>query len=292
MKKYLISLLAAALCGLCGNAQLLYRISGNGLSKPSYLFGTHHLAPISVIDSVKGTRTALDEAAQIIGEIDMTMNQMELQMKMQPFMMAPADSTLSKVISAEDLARISPRFQDMAPMPGLTLEMLEPMKPFAAQQIAIVGFMSRNMPGYDASQQLDSWFQKEGKQNGKSIKGLETPEFQADLLFNRNSIAKQAKDLVEFLDDPKKSIDEGLKLNEAYLKQDINGMANLSKAFEDDPDFYNKLLKERNDKWLGELPDIMKENPSFIAVGALHLVGNDGLIEQLRKMGYTVEPVK
>lgn len=292
MKKQLLALLALTLCCFCGNAQLLYRISGNGLPKPSYLFGTHHLAPISVIDSVKGTRAALDEVAQVIGEIDMTINQMELQMKMQPFMIAPSDSTLSKVISAEDLARISPRFQDMAPMPGLTLQMLEPMKPFAAQQIAVVGFMSRNMPGYDPNQQLDTWFQKEGKEKGKSIRGLETPEFQAELLFNRLPISKQAKDLVEFLDNPQKGIDEGLKLNNAYLKQDIDGMADMSTAFEDDPEFYNKLLKERNDKWVAELPAMLKANPSFIAVGALHLVGDDGLINQLRKLGYKVEPVK
>jgi hypothetical protein len=52
------------------------------------------------------------------------------------------------------------------------------------------------------------------------------------------------------------------------------------------------MNKDRNERWLKLLPDIMREKPSFIAVGCLHLVGKDGLIVGLQKMGYRVEPVK
>ena len=52
------------------------------------------------------------------------------------------------------------------------------------------------------------------------------------------------------------------------------------------------LNSDRNRKWLDQLPSIMEEKSSFIAVGCLHLPGDDGLIEGLRKQGYSVEAVK
>ena len=42
------------------NAQLLYKISGNGLTQPSYIIGTYHLAPVSFVDSIPGLKEAMD----------------------------------------------------------------------------------------------------------------------------------------------------------------------------------------------------------------------------------------
>ena len=52
------------------SAQLLYRISGKGLEKPSYIVGTYHLAPATFVDSIPGARAALDEVEQVCGEVD------------------------------------------------------------------------------------------------------------------------------------------------------------------------------------------------------------------------------
>jgi uncharacterized protein YbaP (TraB family) len=52
------------------------------------------------------------------------------------------------------------------------------------------------------------------------------------------------------------------------------------------------LNKDRNYRWMTKLPEIMKEKSSFIAVGALHLAGEDGLLNLLEKAGYTVESIK
>jgi uncharacterized protein len=51
------------------------------------------------------------------------------------------------------------------------------------------------------------------------------------------------------------------------------------------------LLDKRNNKWMEVLPKAMKKGPQFVAVGALHLAGKAGLIQQLRDQGYTVEPI-
>ncbi len=112
MKRRITALLSlAVLFCISTSAQIFYKVEGNGLKNPSYIFGTHHLAPLSVIDEVPGCRDAYKSASQVVGEIDMTVNQMELASKIQRYMIAPADSTLSRVISREDFGRISEEFR-------------------------------------------------------------------------------------------------------------------------------------------------------------------------------------
>ena len=130
MKRKLISVALTALFVCMGaSAQIFYKIEGNGLKAPSYIFGTHHLAPLSVIDSIPGCKDAFAGVEQIVGEIDMTIDQMQLAQKMQPYMLAPQDSTLSKVIPAGDFARLNEEFKKWAPMPGMSLEMFDMLKP-------------------------------------------------------------------------------------------------------------------------------------------------------------------
>ena len=68
MKKILGSLFI--LCfAFSANAQLLWKISGNGLTQPSYVMGTHHLAALSIKDSIQGLQAALDNTKQVYGEL-------------------------------------------------------------------------------------------------------------------------------------------------------------------------------------------------------------------------------
>ena len=69
MKKTIITLLLACMCTLGANAQLLYKISGNGLEKPSYIIGTHHLANTGFINKIPGVTDALTNTEQMYGEL-------------------------------------------------------------------------------------------------------------------------------------------------------------------------------------------------------------------------------
>lgn len=279
------------LCVISANAQILFKVEGNGLESPSYIFGTHHLAPLSVIDKV-GAGEAFTESEQVIGEIDMTQDQMALGMAMQPHMMAPADSTLSKVISPEDFAIINENFKKWAPTPGMDLSMLDMMKPMVATSMVAMGMASEAMPGFNPQEQLDSYFQLQGKNRGKTITPLETPDYQASVLFDSTPIAFQAEALVEMLKDPSKAMESTKALTAAYEAEDLDKMLSLSEADDEHPEFMIALLDRRNADWLTKLPDMISKAPSFIAVGALHLAGDKGIVEGLRKLGYTVTPVK
>ena len=289
LKSIIASLLLLA--AVPASAQILYKVEGNGLTAPSYIFGTHHLAPLSVIEKT-GADKCFKEASQVVGEIDMTQDQMKLGMAMQPHMIAPSDSTLSKVISPEDFTIISEDFKKWAPMPGMELSMLEGMKPMVASTMVAVGMAAQAMPGYNPQEQLDTYFQIQGKNEGKTITPLETVEYQASVLYDTTPIAFQAEALVEMLKDPSKAIQSSKDLTVAYDAEDLSKMLQLSEEDDEHPEFMVALLDKRNAEWLEKLPEIMKAAPSFIAVGALHLAGDKGIVEGLKKLGYNVTPVK
>ena len=291
INKSFLSLFAISLLATSASAQIFYKIEGNGLEKPSYLFGTHHMAPISIIETYNLPQY-MDETEQVVGEIDLTQDPMAIGMAMQSHMLAPADSTLSKVIPPEDYLIIDEEFKKWAPIPGADLTMFEPLKPMVVTTTVTAGIMSKQIPDYDPQNQLDTYFMKKGQQDGKKITGLETPEFQASVLFDITPISVQAEDLVEMLKEPQKLVDSSKKLNDAYMSANLDKMMELTEDEDSNSEFMIAILDKRNAEWLTKLPDIMADAPAFIAVGALHLAGDKGLVEGLRKLGYTVSPVE
>ena len=289
LKHFFASLLL--LCVFPASSQVLYKVEGNGLTSPSYIFGTHHLAPLSVIETF-GAAEPFSLAKQVVGEIDMTQDQMTLTMAMQPHMLAPSDSTLSKVIPAEDFELVNEEFKKWSPLPGAGLQMFETMKPMVVTAIVSLGMSAEAMQGFDPTQQLDTYFQTQGKAEGKSIVPLETVEEQATILYDTTPISYQAEALVEMLKDPSEAIKAARDLTDAYNAGDLAKMLELTEKEDEHPEFMIALLDRRNANWLTKLPDMMKEAPSFIAVGALHLAGKKGIIEGLRNLGYTVTPVQ
>ena len=97
MKKTL--LFALLFCITLGaKAQLLWKISGNGLDRPSYVIGTHHLAPLSIKDSIASLQQVIDQTEQVYGELVMEdATNPESVMKMQQAMVLPADTTLKSL---------------------------------------------------------------------------------------------------------------------------------------------------------------------------------------------------
>lgn len=288
MKKLVaICLLLTVFGWISCSAQIFYKIEGNGLKSPSYIFGSHHLSPVSVVE-VAGAMKYFDETSQIVGEIDMTMNPLALAMALQPFMMAPADSTLNVLLQGENMEELNAEFEKWSPMPGMTLEMMNAFKPMVVSAMVAVKMNQEAMPGFDPNQQLDAYFMNLGAENGKKIIALETPEYQGEVLYNSTPLSVQAEALVELLKEPEKTVELTKQLSQAYLDRDLEMLAQLAKEEDENPEFMEALLYRRNAEWMEKLPSIIEEAPTFIVVGALHLIGDRGLIEGLRSKGYTV----
>ncbi|HBC21746.1 MAG TPA: hypothetical protein DC009_06655 [Porphyromonadaceae bacterium] len=282
--RLLIICACIALGFAAAQSQLLYRISGNGLEKPSYLFGTHHLAPLSILDSIPYIYKALDETDAVTGEIEMAgISQIEMANRIMPYMLAPADSTLCQVLPDSVYSRANASFQSIT---NMRLELFEGLCPMAIQTMAAMAMVKEDFSGNEG--QLDSYLQDEGAKRGKEIMGFETLEEQASLLYRSASIREQADALVKFLDNPDKEAYNARELNSRYMARDIEGVYALSRQESDDPEFWKRLLTDRNNNWLSKMPRMMDTRSVLFVVGALHLAGNEGLIEGLRKMGYTV----
>jgi uncharacterized protein YbaP (TraB family) len=94
MKNKVMSLLLMCACAIEAHAQLLYRVSGNGLDKPSYIIGTHHLASTQFVDKIVGVKEAMAATDQVYGELTFeTLTNPDSMAYLQHAMMLPEAST-------------------------------------------------------------------------------------------------------------------------------------------------------------------------------------------------------
>lgn len=295
MNKKILSLILLAATAFGANAQLLWKVSGNGAKGESYLLGTHHLAPISMLDSITGFNPAIEAVEAVGGEIDMADQAAQTQLMVQ-YMMAPADSTLSKLLTpeqADSVMKVMVKYMG----PGASIDAIGPLKPAAvATQLALMETLATMPPEVTqavmSGQQLDSQVQTLGRAAGKDIVAMESVEQQLQLLFG-SPLSKQAEDLMDGVKQilEGKTVESARKLTEAYMNQDLAAIEKQVFHSEDsDPEELKRLLTDRNSEWAVKLAEILPQKTLLLAVGCGHLPGPEGLIEQLRKAGYTVEP--
>ena len=287
--------IALTLCCLRVSAQLLWKVRGNGLQKPSYIFGTHHLAPLSVLEMVPGFQQAFDESQAIIGEIKMPESGFDgLAAQLLPYLTAPADSVLSKLLTPEEFQEADLVFQNEV---GTGLTMIQTLRPVVMQSMYSMKLVRESMPDFNPAEQLDLYLQQQGAAAGKTIAGLETPELQAQLLYQTVPLDMQAHDLLRSLREKDKLVESARKLTDAYLSQDLKALDRyMNDENADTPEaekpFMEALIVNRNKNWVKEMPELMKCAPTMFVVGAGHLPGKQGVIELLKKAGYRVTPVE
>lgn len=301
MKLHRFGLIASAIVAFafCANAQLLWEISGNGLEKPSYVFGTHHVAPASMLDSIPGFNQAITSCDAVYGEVEKEgLIGAETQQKMLAMITAPADSTLSTVLDAKTIAAIDSIFKDFSGgMAGAA--QLEPMKPaFVETQLALIATM-KLFPNFNPAEQIDISIQTRATQLGKPTGGFESADFQLDLLYGA-SISQQARDLTKTVTNFHKTQQSSLTLADSYKHQDLNALYSAMMKELDEEDYspeekkarFEKIFTSRNKNWVKKLITLMPQQSILVVVGSGHLPGNDGVIDLLKREGYTVEPMK
>lgn len=263
---------------------LLWRISGKGITRPSFLFGTMHILcadDAALSDSLKAVIAACDEVY-----FEINLSDMSDMMNAIQYMRMNGDEKLSDLLKPKDYARVKDYFTEHASM--LPFGMLERFKP-----MLISGLIEEQGLGCQTTDGVELQIMKALKEQEpkKPVKGLETAAFQAGL-FDSIPYEKQAKELVDYLD----SMDQNKKITQQlavlYTSQDLDRIQALSDK--DDPEmngYMDLLLYNRNRKWAKELDGLLPGKSLLIAVGAGHLPGQQGVIELLRKEGYTVDPV-
>jgi len=261
---------------------LLWEISGKGLQKKSYLLGTYHLIGKNFVDTMKVLNEKLKMSDAVVGEIIMD-DSVSIKLATH-FVMK--DNSLDQLLSKEEYKKLEDFFKEKAP--DFDLKTMNGYKP-AMISLFVTLFNSSEIEIPEDG--LDGSLQKYAKENNKKLFGLETVDFQGQLLFD-NDLEKQKKALLKAIQDVDKNKEKVKELYQYYITQDMEKLTDFfTNEDEESKEFMNDLLKNRNNRWLLQMPTLMQKQAIFIAVGAGHLVGEDGLIKGLQKLGYTVNPI-
>ena len=273
---------------------LLWEISGKDLKKTSYLYGTIHLIPKKDFFMTDATKKAFDASQKVTFEINMKeMSNPMAMMSIFTKALIPNGKKLKDFLNDEDYGLVQRKFDSL----GLPLKMLERVKPMFLS--VMVGSDGEQIPmdgstkESNKSTSYEMEFLKMGETQKKEFGGLETVEFQMGI-FDSIPYQVQADMLVKTIKSGGSGSDELTKMVEMYKNQDIEAMCQMLKSGEESElgNYENMLLNNRNINWIPLMSKAMLEKSTFFAVGAGHLGGEKGVVNLLKKAGYTVKPLK
>lgn len=263
------------------NNTLLWQVSGKGLAKPSYLFGTFHLLCKDDIHFSDQLKKAMKASDKIYMEMDM--DDPSIMLSGMMYMNMKDGKKLEDLYTPEEYKRLQNYFSDTLKMP---LMLLQSAKPYF-----LVALLYPRMMDCPAPSGVEEELVKIAKEDKKEIKGLETMQFQASV-FDSIPYEWQAKELLKNIDSFTVYKKEFATMLSFYKNQEMDSIKTMLGKSEFGSDKYDDLLlNNRNKNWVNQLNDIMKKESVFVAVGAGHLVGEKGLISLLKKEGYKVEPL-
>lgn len=280
MKNLFLLVLALFLASSIFSQSLLWKVSGKKLKKPSYLYGTIHIQDKRVFSFDQTVTNAFESSDAFAMEILMD----EISNDEALAAMLMNDNSLDKLLTKEEYKILDSIVRVET---GSGLLMYNKMKPFFLSS----QLMQMKMPK-DMEMALDLHFLNDARTAGKTCFGVEkfmdqinaidaiSLEDQADMLF------QGLTDTTENSDDAK--LDEML---ESYMSFDLMKLFEMTSDTSLPAEFNKAFLIDRNVGMAKNFVKISKKQSVFCAVGAAHLPGETGVIELLRKKGYTVEPV-
>lgn len=261
---------------------LLWKISGNGLEKPSYIYGTMHLICPDDFQISDALKEVFDNTDQVVLEVDL--DAPDFMQKVQRLSMNPGMKNISSELSEDDKKIINDFLEKHF---KVNLMQLGTLKPFLLQIMIAPKLYSCPQPiAYEQT------FLQLAKEQKEEVLGLEEVEEQF-AIFDNIPQKKQLEWLVEYIKDTEKAKIEMQNLLDAYKKEDLNGIQEIIlKNPEFQEEYLDIMFVNRNKKWISKIKTYAEEKPSFFAVGAGHLPGKNGVLELLQKQGYTLTPVK
>ena len=264
-------------------SSLLWKIEGPSLKKGSYLFGTMHLIEKEYFIFPENLKKITSKCDVLVMEIAGLPSQPEalryLQLQqgaiLDPFSKEQRDSIL---LWAKTTLNMNEESFNAA---------LGKMKPFVLVQMATqLNFMGK-------TESYEKTLEMIAKENGLQVKGLETLAEQM-ALFDNLKKEDEVELVMEAIRDKKKSIQRAVEMEKIYVSQNVDSMylAVVSAEGSVISDEQLKFLDERNEKWIPQIIEMLKNQKCFIAVGAAHLGGPNGVIRLLEEKGYKITPVQ
>lgn len=255
----------------------LWEVSGNGLTKPSYIAGTFHIMCSQDFEIKSKVMKALEKSDQFVMEINYTdPAEMTAMQKMYQ-----TDKKLSDQLTPAEAKELDKILTDY----GTDLKKMDNSSSQALY--ALISMKAIPCPPTEVKL-YEIELLKNALKSKKKVFGLEKVEDQM------TSINK-AYDLKAVIQQLKMGKEYEILLKEmivAFKKEDVKSLYTL---FKNDKIMNAKqekaMLTDRNNNWAEKMPEMMKKESSFFAVGGAHLMGENGVIKLLRSKGYTLKPI-
>jgi len=261
----------------------MWRISKGGHAL--YLVGSIHVLRPADYPLPAEMESAFQAAGTLVEEVDLShLDAESLQLQMQRRGAYPTGQSLQGALSPDLYRRLTERARKL----GMDMDSLDSMRPWLVSIVLLDTELET--AGFDPASGVDIHFADEAMALHKSVAGLENMDFQMGLLANLPEAVQ--------LDALKQSLDESVvfkkelqTLVDAWHAGDTAALEKiLRQDFGDYQQLYQPLLAQRNQAWLPKLEGMLDSGKScFVVVGALHLVGPDGLLAHFLKDGYKVE---
>ena len=270
------------------NAQVLYRISGNSATAPSYILATNRMVDITFIDTIPNTFKCYAECNKVITEF--AMQDYEAIAALRQAALLPDSVQLRNFYSDEQYHEIDDALRINL---GMGLDQLGRMKPSYLAEMLRSELMKRWLH-YDEDRTMETFFERVALEANTPVYGLDDVGETMYMLFDRELFHWQCEELQKVVEYPEKEVRLERQLLEMYRYGRLADMAYLVKS----PDNMTSLsysdyqiYAKRNKVWVKRLTPYLKEGKAFITLNAIYLGGEDGLLAQLKAAGYRVKAV-
>ena len=269
-------------------SQVLYRISGNASEAPSYILATNRMVDMTFIDSIPNTFTCFAECNKVITEF--AMQDYEALSALRQAALLPDSIRLSNFYTNQQYQEIDEVLRINI---GMGLEQLGRMKPAYLTEMYRDELMKKWL-NYDDERSMETFFEKVATQSNIPVYGLDDIGETMYMLFDREPFHWQCEELYKVIQYPEKEVRQERILREMYMYGRLSDMAYQVKGPDNSTSIsYSdyQVYKKRNIIWATRLQPYLKEGKAFITLNAIYLGGEDGLLAQLRKVGYRVKAV-
>ncbi len=262
---------------------LLWEISGNGLSKPSYLFGTMHVSSKMVFHLSDSFYLAIKSVDAVALELNPDtwqgemVNMNRLKQNYTDFVQTPTGDYLT-----ENSFRIS-KYDDQ-------LKAALSSEPTIVNSLLYRSYKEKE--DFEEDTFLDLYIYQTGKKLGKRATAVEDYFETEKIVLQAYADMAKEKKKKKIDTDGESRFDILEKTQDAYRRGDLDLMDSLDRMLDRSEAFMEKFLFKRNEIQANSIDTIIKKNSLFAGVGAAHLPGPRGIIELLRKMGYNLRPIQ
>ena len=309
MKRITLTL-TLVLATVCANAQFLFRISGNKVKEPSYILGSVHTLPGSLLDSIPEFIEAESKCSQLYAEFDISSQQAlaQAQTAGQQATSLPDGKTIFDVMNKEQIDLINARFKEVFQV-NFTDSAVKSIWNYQPNVLITTFSLTFTMLAMQkhpevgvSSTPIDMVCINRAKEHGMALGQLDEIQPEDSLKKMRDSMNQnlnvQIDSLISFLND--------LEQRKQRITDEVESIAVSAKYWKNadyasfaampfmiaEVDKQPALFKQRNEKWLPKLQAAMNEAPSMFVFGAGHLIGDYGILQLLRNAGYNVEQIK